>query len=106
MFEMAVLDLKVVEARERGARALVSEDETKGAADIEGAAGRKTAAVAGGWEGTGKGEWERALTTAGEKLDVALSLATSSVDLSSRLDSRITMLRDEIAAKREMLGIV
>jgi len=34
-----------------------------------------------------------------------LSLATSSVDLSSRLDSRIAMLRDEIALKKDMVGV-
>ena len=41
-----------------------------------------------------------------EKLDKALGLATQQVDLSSRLDSRIAMLKDEITLKREMLGIV
>ena len=41
-----------------------------------------------------------------EKLDKGLSLATQQVDLSSRLDTRIAMLKDEITLKREMLGIV
>ena len=41
---------------------------------------------------------------AGWRLDRALALAPQSVDLSSRLDTRISMLRDEIATKREMLG--
>ena len=48
--------------------------------------------------------WTKALRCAGEKLDRALSLAPQSVDLSSRLDTRISMLRDEIANKREMVG--
>lgn len=87
MFEMAVLDLKVVEARESSK------------ACVDGNVERVE------WDGSGREEWERPLTDASEKLDVALSLATSTVDLSSRLDSRITMLRDEIVGKREMLGL-
>lgn len=71
MFELAVLDLKEVDANQ-------AEKET----------------------------WIKALSAASGKLDQAMSLATSSTDLSSRLDSRIAMLRDEIATKREMLGIV
>ncbi|KAH9901427.1 outer membrane protein Iml2/Tetratricopeptide repeat protein 39 [Cubamyces lactineus] len=50
-------------------------------------------------------EWARVLKGALEKLDKALSLATQQVDLSSRLDSRIVMLKDEIGLKREMLGL-
>ena len=48
-----------------------------------------------------------AIKKADEELDKALALATSSnSDLSSRLDSRIAMLKDEMAMKKEMLGIV
>lgn len=54
---------------------------------------------------SGTDEWAAVLKGALEKLDKALALATQHVDLSSRLDSRIAMLKDEIAAKREMLGI-
>jgi hypothetical protein len=81
MFEMAVLDLKIVEHKERN--------------------------PSGGLAGAARlmADWERALTSAGEKLDLAITLATNTVDLSSRLDSRIMMLKDEIAAKREKLGI-
>ena len=50
--------------------------------------------------------WTPVLKGAIEKLDKALGLATQQVDLSSRLDSRIAMLKDEITLKREMLGIV
>jgi len=49
--------------------------------------------------------WSDVLKAACVKLDVALDLATNSVDLSSRLDSRIAILKDEITAKREILGI-
>jgi hypothetical protein len=49
--------------------------------------------------------WVEVLTGASVKLEEVLSLATSSVDLSSRLDSRIALLKDEIAAKKEMLGL-
>jgi hypothetical protein len=41
---------------------------------------------------------------AGALLDSAVSLSGSEVDLSSRLESRVAMLRDEIALKCEMLG--
>ncbi|EGN95882.1 hypothetical protein SERLA73DRAFT_113602 [Serpula lacrymans var. lacrymans S7.3] len=50
--------------------------------------------------------WIPVLKAANEKLDQALALATSNTDLSSRLDSRISMLRDEITTKSEMIGIV
>jgi hypothetical protein len=48
--------------------------------------------------------WVKVLKEAGALLDSAVSLSGSEVDLSSRLESRIAMLRDEIALKREMLG--
>ncbi|KAL1944788.1 hypothetical protein VTO73DRAFT_3218 [Trametes versicolor] len=79
-FEHAVLDLKEMEAR----------------------AGTNQAAGLGA---TGEKEWTRVLKDALEKLDKALSLATQQVDLSSRLDSRIAMLKDEIALKKEILGL-
>lgn len=51
--------------------------------------------------------WTSALKMATEKLNQALALATgNNSDLSSRLDSRIAMLKDEIAMKKEMVGIV
>ena len=79
-FELAVLDLK--------------EQERRAAQAEEGGPARAT-------EG-----WARVMKGALEKLEKALGLATQQVDLSSRLDSRIAMLKDEIALKREMLGIV
>ena len=48
--------------------------------------------------------WNKVLKDAAALLDSAMSLSGSEVDLSSRLESRIAMLRDEIALKREMLG--
>ncbi|KAK0442051.1 outer membrane protein Iml2/Tetratricopeptide repeat protein 39 [Desarmillaria tabescens] len=56
---------------------------------------------AGGKEGDG---WEEVLEGAEAKLDKAMALAPNSTDLSSRLDSRISMLREEIGIKREMLA--
>lgn len=50
-----------------------------------------------------KAAWLKVLKDVGGKLDQALSLSPQSIDMSSRLDSRITMLRDEIATKREMV---
>jgi tetratricopeptide (TPR) repeat protein len=49
--------------------------------------------------------WDATLKIASGRLDQALALGGKSVDLSSRLDSRILMLKDEIANKRGMLGI-
>ncbi|KAH9484607.1 Inclusion body clearance protein IML2 [Psilocybe cubensis] len=49
--------------------------------------------------------WIETLKSASTKLDLALNLAGSSIDLSSRLDSRIAMLRDEIAAKTAIIGV-
>lgn len=48
-------------------------------------------------------DWKKVLKEANEGLDHAISLAPNSVDLSSRLDTRVAMLRDELATKKEML---
>jgi len=53
---------------------------------------------------TTRARWAKVLKEVGALLDAAISLSGSEVDLSSRLESRIAMLRDEIALKREMLG--
>ena len=53
---------------------------------------------------TTRARWANVLKEAGSLLDSAISLSGSEVDLSSRLESRVAMLRDEIALKREMLG--
>ena len=53
---------------------------------------------------TTRARWVKVLKEAGSLLDSAVSLSGSDVDLSSRLESRVAMLRDEIALKREMLG--
>ena len=53
---------------------------------------------------TTRARWASVLKEAGSLLDSAISLSGSEVDLSSRLESRVAMLRDEIALKREMLG--
>ncbi|KAI5897779.1 uncharacterized protein SCHCODRAFT_02486342 [Schizophyllum commune H4-8] len=47
--------------------------------------------------------WQPALHAASAHLDAALAASGSSVDLSSRLDSRVAMLRDEIRVKEESL---
>jgi len=53
-----------------------------------------------------KAEWLKAMKSANEKLDQALTLSGQSVDLSSRLDMRIAMLRDEIGLKKEAIEAV
>ncbi|KAG2150637.1 outer membrane protein Iml2/Tetratricopeptide repeat protein 39 [Suillus bovinus] len=49
--------------------------------------------------------WEGVLASASEKLDQAYTMSTKQTDLSSRLDSRIVMLRNEICDKRGLLGL-
>ncbi|KAL1748947.1 hypothetical protein HDZ31DRAFT_59834 [Schizophyllum fasciatum] len=60
-----------------------------------------------GVEVAGKGAddnaWPPALQAASAHLDAALAASGSSIDLSSRLDSRVAMLRDEIRLKEESL---
>jgi hypothetical protein len=47
--------------------------------------------------------WVKVLKEVGALLDAAVGLSGSEVDLSSRLESRIAMIHDEIALKRDML---
>jgi len=94
MFELAVLDLKEAEDRDWKRVTVV---------DIEKEEEEDGTAV-DGYEDMNRVWWTEVLKAACVKLDWALDLATN-VDLSSRLDSRIAMLKDEIAAKREIHGI-
>ncbi|KAJ3561115.1 hypothetical protein NP233_g10392 [Leucocoprinus birnbaumii] len=80
MFELAVLDLKEAESAESA-----------------------TLQVPGVKPGLEK--WRKALKDASANLDRAMQISPNSTDLSSRLDTRISMLRDEIAAKKESLGL-
>jgi len=93
MFELAVLDLKEAEDRDRKQVTVV---------DIE--KEEEDGTAVDGYEDMNRVWWTEVLKAACVKLDWALDLATN-VDLSSRLDSRIAMLKDEIAAKREIHGI-
>lgn len=74
-YELAVLDLKEAEAK---------------APDME--------------EEEALEMWVDVLIAATEQLDRASALCTKQMDMSSRLDSRIVMLRDEISDKAELLG--
>lgn len=84
LFELAVLDLKEVEADEKAGK--LSSETNKG--EISHAGAKK---------------WEEAMKKATTKLDKAMSISGKEVDLSSRLDSRVMMLKDEMVSKREML---
>ena len=103
MFELAVLDLKEVEDRDRKRVTVVV------GRDIETEHGNGVNGDGVYSQPVGDEEmnrvWNDVLKAAWVKLDVALDLATNSIDLSSRLDSRIAILKDEITAKREILGI-
>ncbi|KAJ3859612.1 outer membrane protein Iml2/Tetratricopeptide repeat protein 39 [Lentinula novae-zelandiae] len=78
MFELAVLDLKEVEVEENNGKGPL--------ADL----GQR---------------WKTALESARIKLDAAMNLSPHSIDLSSQLDIRVSMLRDEIDMKAEMIGL-
>ena len=103
MFELAVLDLKEMEAR--------NEAESTGSSPSSSSVSAASSTmslprVKEGMAAAKREEWKIALKNASAKLDVALALSPNTVDLSSRLDSRIAMLRDEIALKRESLSLV
>ena len=85
-FELAVLDLKQVEAK------IKSEG---GDANVKGVEviTEETRVL-----------WLKAFRNVDEKLDEALKLSGQSVDLSSRLGMRVAMLRDEMALKKENIG--
>lgn len=116
-FETAVLELKQLEEKERNRARAMKANASKVAVDgVDGlAAPMAGLGVVSDDEETAFGRdvsdeelkqlWAVALQSALAKLDEALSLAGSAVDLSSRLDSRIAMLRDEIALKKDMMKI-
>lgn len=93
MFELAVLDLKEMEALEK---ASLPDPEAEGAA-ISAIVMQDRPLLA---------KWTESLKSASDKLDQAMALSTSTTDLSSRLDSRVAMLRGEIGYKKEFLGLV
>ena len=99
IFELAVLDLKETEDRDRKRVMQSTEKGCGNSTDDDGCSSQ----VMGDEEM--RRIWRNVLKAACVKLDKALDLATNSVDLSSRLDSRIAMLRDEITTKREILGV-
>ena len=125
LFELAVLELREAQRVEReGEDAAVDGAEGEG----EGEGGSGTSSSEEGHHGGGGGggvrelrlrvdalalglsgpsaraRWDKVLKDATALLDSAMSLSGAEVDLSSRLESRIAMLRDEIALKREMVG--
>lgn len=102
MFELAVLDLNEAEDRHGKRVTVVVRDVEKEDGLVVN--GDKAYSQLMGDEDV-KRVWSEVLKAARVKLDVALDLATNSVDLSSRLDSRIAILKDEILTKREILGI-
>lgn len=103
MFELAVLDLKEAEDKDRNRVTVVVRGSEK--EDGPMVNGDRSVFQLMGDEQMNR-VWSEALKAARVKLDVALDLATNSVDLSSRLDSRIAILKYEISTKREILGIL
>jgi len=103
MFELAVLDLKEAEDRHgKGVTVVVRGIEKEDVPMVND--DRSSFQMMGDEEMSGV--WSEAVKAARVKLDVALDLSTNSIDLSSRLDSRIAILKDEISTKLEILGIL
>ena len=92
LFELAVLDLKEAEAN----------------SDTASSPSRASTPTANGEKNSSspmKVSWPGVLKSALDKLDKAMAISGSNVDLSSRLDTRVSMLRDEIALKKEILSL-
>ncbi|KAA1469289.1 hypothetical protein DENSPDRAFT_864071 [Dentipellis sp. KUC8613] len=99
LFEQAVLLLKETQAAEEASAAeMIAEERADGTA-------ARDASTMGAVTEDARERWKDALKRAGKLLDGAMGLAGSEIDLSSRLESRIAMLRDEMGVKREMLGL-
>lgn len=96
-FELAVLDLKEVDASDPNS------------SSVRGASRASIPSITFDSETKEKDtrniNWPSAIKSALEKLDKAMTISGNNVDLSSRLDTRVNMLRDEIALKKEMLGL-
>jgi hypothetical protein len=105
MFELAVMELKEAEASEHDDGSLSSISSPGSAtASISDANSALDSRSTRGSSKYASDLWGPVLKSASAKLDEALSLAPNNIDLSSRLESRVAMLRDEIVLKREMLG--
>ncbi|KAI0034535.1 outer membrane protein Iml2/Tetratricopeptide repeat protein 39 [Vararia minispora EC-137] len=61
--------------------------------------------AAGASDAERRQHWRSAIAAAGKRLEAAQALLGSEIDLASRLESRIAMLRDEIALKKELVGL-
>lgn len=106
-FELAVLDLKEAEEGDRMRTAAVGTSSVASSmSDVSATPRPQNRLLNGAQDPAARRRiWADAMASASARLDTALGLATSAVDLSSRLDSRIAMLRDEIATKGEMLKL-
>jgi hypothetical protein len=108
LFELAVLELREAQRLEHEHEHEREPSNSGSSEEEEGYVGRelrlRVDALALGLDGPARALWDKVLKDATALLDSAMSLSGSEVDLSSRLESRIAMLRDEIALKREMLG--
>jgi hypothetical protein len=110
LFELAVLELREAQRleHEHERESEPSHSGSGSSEEEEGYGGRelrlRVDALSLGLDGPSRVRWDKVLKDATALLDSAMSLSGSEVDLSSRLESRIAMLRDEIALKREMLG--
>ncbi|THH16482.1 hypothetical protein EW146_g4161 [Bondarzewia mesenterica] len=98
-FELAVLELKEATVLEDESAASMTEEEREDGYSETDSLPRGVVTE------EAKEYWVKAIKEAGKRLDAAMSLAGSEIDLSTRLDSRVMMLRDEIATKKEMLGL-
>lgn len=62
--------------------------------------------IRGNKGGDAKEGWEAVFKVVEKRLEEAMAASPNTVDLSTRLDSRVMMLREEITTKKEMLGML
>ncbi|KAL4064823.1 hypothetical protein V8B97DRAFT_1986391 [Scleroderma yunnanense] len=97
-FELAVLDMK------EGERVSTETISVPGGGDkVNGNVDKRVGGDRG--KNTALDTWRHTIWSARETLQMAHALCTREVDLSSRLDSRIVMLREEIEMKMKMVGL-
>lgn len=89
LFELAVLDLREAELKSSGVSSSSGEEKS----------------IVIGPDTEDEVNWAEVMKKASEKLEKAMAISGNNVDLSSRLDSRVNMLRDEIAMKKELLNM-
>jgi hypothetical protein len=109
MFELATLDLVETEQAEKAAKS--QSDVSNKTSEAKGSSrSSDSSQLSGSKPRVGSSDlghkklWKQALDDASSKLDKVTHLATNTT-LSTRIESRVQMLRDEIGYKKAHLGL-